>query len=99
MALQCKDALQTLLRFSLQLLLLGFFVYFFGKPAVCKYLDKKVLDVKSRRDTKGTPAPAVTIVIRNDETQSGWKAKGQLGSAGFVQKLCSDANTTNSFAS
>ena len=98
MALQCKDVFQTLLRFSIQLLLLGLFVYFSGEPAIRQYLDKKVLVVKSRRDSKGTPAPAVTIVALNEETQSGWKEKGQFGSAGFVQTLCSDANTTNSFA-
>ena len=99
MAFTFKCRVNTILKIITQFLLLWLFLYFFGVPAVQKFLDKKVLVVKSRRDTKGTPAPAVTIVMRNDETQSGWKEKGQLGSAGFVQPLCSDANTTKSFAS
>ena len=56
-------------------MLLWLFLYFFGVPAVQKFLDKKVLVVKSRRDTEGTPAPAVTIVVHNDETQSGGKKR------------------------
>ena len=99
MAFTFESRVNIIPKIITQFLLLGVFLYIFGEPAVQKFLDKKVLVVKSRRDTKGTPAPAVTIVFRNDETQSGWKEKGQLGLAGFVQTLCSDANTTNSFAS
>ena len=93
-----KCRVNIILKIITQCLLFCFFLYIFGVPAVQKFLDKKVLVVKSRRDTKGTPAPAVTIVVRNDETNSGWEAKGQLGSVGFVQTLCSNANTTNAFA-
>ena len=74
---KCK--VNTILKIVIQLLLLGLFLYIFGVPAVTKFLDKKVLVVKSRQNSKGTPAPAVTIIAHNKETQSGWKERGQLG--------------------
>ena len=94
MAFQCIQVFQTLLKLSVQFLLLGLFVYFFGEPAVSKYLDKKVLVVKSRQNTKGTTAPAVTIVVWDNETQCGWKEKGPFGCVGSVQELCNEANNT-----
>ena len=44
--------------------------------------------VTSTKATGGTPAPAVTVVVRDKETGTGWKKNG------FVGKLCSDAKTT-----
>ena len=99
MAFQWNQVFKTLSRFSIQLLLLGFFIFFFGEPAVRQYIDKKVLVVRTRQNSKGTPAPAVTMVVRNLSSNIGWKEEGQLGSAGFVQKLCKDANTTDTFTS
>ena len=98
MAFSSKFGEQTIFKIIIQLLLFGLFLYFFGEPAFRQYLDRKVLIVKSRRDTKGIPAPAVTIVALNRTTQCGWKEECQLGCAGIVQTLCNDANSTDSFA-
>ena len=91
-----KGVFHTILRLIIQLWLLGLFLYIFGYPAVKKYQEKKVLVVSYRRDTKGTEAPAVTIVVNRKDTNTGWKRKAW---AGFVQTLCNDANTTKTIVS
>ena len=51
-------------RLILQMLLLAIFSYFFGLPAIEKYLRGEVLVVESSKDTGGIPLPAITIVER-----------------------------------
>ena len=74
----------------------GLFLHFFGYPAVKKYQEKKVLVVTSRRETEGTPAPAVTIVAIRRKTRTGWKKDGW---ARFVETFCKDANTAKTIVS
>ena len=59
----------------MQIWLFGMFLHLFGKPAVERYLDKKVMIVLSRRETGGTEAPAITVVIKREETGTSWKKK------------------------
>ena len=96
MVLHWKGVFHIILRLIIQLWLLGLFLYIFGYPAVKKYQEKKVLVVSYRRDTKGTEAPAVTIVVNRKDANTGWKRKAW---AGFVQTLCNDANTTKTIVS
>ena len=79
----------TILRFILQLVLFGLFLYIFGFPALVRYQEKKVIVVTSRQNTNGTQAPAVTIVVKRKDTRSGWKKQAWVG---FVQTLCNDTN-------
>ena len=91
MVLSSKKAFHSILKLIIQIWLLGFFLHFFGMPALERFHDKKVIVVTSTKATGGTPAPAVTIAVRNKETGIGWK-KSQI--RGFVNNLCADANTT-----
>ena len=83
-----KSGFNTILKLTVQILLFGFFLHFFGLPALKRFHDKKVIMVTSTKATGGTPAPAVTVVVRDNGTGTGWKKNG------FVGKLCSDAKTT-----
>ena len=85
----------TFLRLTVQLLLFGVFLYLFGKPAVERYLDKKVIVVTSRRERGGTPAPALTIVVRRRDTGTGWK-KETVETKSFVDFICGDTDTNQS---
>ena len=58
-----KGALFLILRLIVQIWLFGMFMHLFGKPALERYLDKKVVVVTSRRETGGTEAPAITVVV------------------------------------
>ena len=68
-----KHAFFVILRLIVQIWLFGMFLHFFGKPALERYLDKKVIVVTSRRETGGTPAPALTIVVKRSDTGTAWK--------------------------
>ena len=84
MGLHWKSGLHTILRVIIQLWLLGLFLHFFGYPAVKKFQEKKVLVVTSKRNTNGTQAPALAIVVKRKETKTGWKKEGfaHMGSEG-----------------
>ena len=79
-----KNATLTILKLIIQIWLLGLFLYFFGFPALKKYQEKKVLVVTSKRNTNGTQAPALAIVVKRKETKTGWKKEGfaHMGSEG-----------------
>ena len=51
----------SIVRLFLQLLLLSIFLYFFGLPAIGKYLKQDVMVVEMNIDTGGIPLPAITI--------------------------------------
>lgn len=51
----------SIVRLFLQLLLLSIFLYFFGLPAIGKYLKQDVMVVEMKIDTGGIPLPAITI--------------------------------------
>ena len=84
MILNSKNATLTILKLIIQIWLLGLFLYFFGFPALKKYQEKKVLVVTSKRNTNGTQAPALAIVVKRKETKTGWKKEGfaHMGSEG-----------------
>ena len=90
-----KSAIYVSLRLVVQLLLFGMFCYLFGKPAVERYLDKKVMVVTSRRESGGTLAPAVTIVVKRTDTGTAWKKKTFQTNA-FVSSLCSEPDENQS---
>ena len=90
-----KSAVYVILRLIVQILLFGMFLYLFGKPAVDRYLDKKVMVVTSRRETGGTQAPALTIVVKREDSATGWK-KTVSGSKYFVESLCSKTGLNQS---
>ena len=58
-------------RLSLQLVLASIFLFFFGVPAIKKYLAKEVLVVKTLRENFA--APSISINARNPKTRRGWK--------------------------
>ena len=95
MNLSFKTAFQTILKLIVQLWLLGLFLHLFGLPALKRFQDKKVIVVTSTKATGGTPAPSVTVVVRDKKTGTAWKKKQLFG---FVKKLCTDANTTETIS-
>ena len=66
-------------------------MHLFGLPSLKGFHDKKVIVVTSTKATGGTPAPAVTLVVRDKQTRTGLKKSYIYG---FVKTLCTDANTT-----
>ena len=58
----------------LQLALASIFLFFFGIPAIKKYLARDVMVVKSLRESRGKiAAPSISINARNPKTKLGWK--------------------------
>ena len=90
-----KGALFLILRLIVQIWLFGMFLHLFGKPALERYLDKKVVVVTSRRETGGTEAPAITLVVRNRNTATAWK-KEILMDNYFVDYFCSEPGQNQS---
>ena len=91
MDLSVKKGFDTLSKLIIQLWLLGLFLHLFGLPALKRFQDKKVIVVTSTKARGGTEAPAVTVVVRDKQTGTGWKNNQIFG---HVKKLCADANTT-----
>ena len=60
-------------RLVLQLILFSVFLWVFGLPAIAKYQERSVGEVKSQRDTGGIPAPAVTIFAGTANPYNPWK--------------------------
>ena len=91
-----KRAFHLILRLIVQIWLFGMFLYLFGKPAVERYLDKKVMVVTSRRETGGIQAPALTVVVKRKGTS--WKKEVAPRSEfrGFVDHLCGDPSLNQS---
>ena len=91
-----KRAFHLILRLIVQIWLFGMFLYLFCKPAVERYLDKKVMVVTSRRETGGTQAPALTVVVKRKGTS--WKKEVAPRSEfrGFVDHLCGDPSLNQS---
>ena len=50
-------------RVLLQILLLTTFLYFFGLPAITRYVRKEVMVVETTKETNGVPFPAITISV------------------------------------
>ena len=47
----------------LQILLLATFLYFFGLPAIYRFVRKEVRVVETTKETNGVPFPAITISV------------------------------------
>ena len=63
-------------RFVLQLALIIIFLYFFGMPAIKRYLAREVMVVKTFRKSGGKiAAPSITINTRNPKTSKGWRGE------------------------
>ena len=75
--------LSKIARVTLQLALLAIFFWFFGLPAIEKYQEKKVVMVKSWRNTEGIPAPTLTLFAVNDEINGTFQGTYKKG--GFEQ--------------
>ena len=94
MDLSAKRGFNTISKLFIQLWLLGLFLHIFGLPALKRFQDKKVVVVTSTKESGGTPAPAITIVVSsNDTNKNGWKESGYI--SGFVRNICNEANTTD----
>ena len=52
-------------RVLVQVLLLATYFYLFGLPALERFEAKEVMIVKTTKDTKGIPFPALTLAVRN----------------------------------
>ena len=90
-----KKSVVTLSKLIIQLWLFGLFLHLFGLPALKRFQDKKVVVVTSSKDAGGTPIPAVTIVVRGNDTktETGWKNK--KGISDFVRRNCNEALAMN----
>ena len=75
----------------LQLILLGVFMWQFGKPAVEKYLLGKEMVVRTVRKSEGIAPPSVTVFAGNAEAWSPWR--GNL--SGDVSKVCGEEEEGN----
>ena len=91
-----KSALFLILRLIVQICLFGMFLYFFGKPAVERYLEKKVVVVTSRRETGGTEAPAITVVVVNRNLTSWKKEVPSSEIHGIASYLCGEPGPNQS---
>ena len=78
-------------RAVLQVVLLVTFLCFFGLPAIHKFRGRKVVVVRSTRETGGIAAPAVTIFAGTQEPGEHWSAWKQK-----MEQACSDAGSTRS---
>ena len=50
-------------RLVVQIVLLIVFLYFFGQPAITRFLKKEVVVVETLKQTDGIPSPAITISV------------------------------------
>ena len=50
-------------RMVVQVVLLIVFLYFFGQPAITRFLKKEVVVVETLKQTDGIPSPAITISV------------------------------------
>ena len=60
-----EEGLLVIFKLFLQLFLFIIFLWFFGAESMAKFLDKKMIVVKSKEETGGIPSPAVTICGRH----------------------------------
>ena len=69
-----SDIVLKVLRLLFQLALILIFLFFFGLPALKRYLAMEVMVVKTIRESGGKiAAPAISINARNLKTRLGWK--------------------------
>ena len=71
-----RNAVSITSKLIIQLWLLGLFLHFFGMPALKRFHEKKVIVVRSVRESDGTPIPAITIAVKGKESGNGWKKTG-----------------------
>ena len=71
-----RNAVSITSKLIIQLWLLGLFWHFFGMPALKRFNEKKVIIVRSVRESDGTPIPAITIAVKGKESGNGWKRQG-----------------------
>ena len=84
---------QTFSKLLLQVCLLGLFLHIFGRPAVERYLEKKVIVVTSVEKAESFPTPAITIVVHGAASGNGWRKQG--GVRKIVRKFCKKAQTVD----
>ena len=61
-------------RLVFQVSLVLIFLYFFGAPAINRYLAKEVMVVKTLRNSGGKiAAPSISVDARNPKTARGWR--------------------------
>ena len=63
----------TVLRYSLQAILLIIFIVFFGQQAVVRYMEKKTYVLSDIRPSSGIQTPSLTICPQNKVTGNAWK--------------------------
>ena len=83
-----KEGILVIFKLLLQLFLFIIFLWFFGAESMTKFLDKKVIVVKSKEETGGIPSPAVTICGRHPTT-FGWK---NFNSSDSVLDACNSSD-------
>ena len=76
-----KNDVFMISKLIIQLWLLGLFLHFFGMPALKRFHEKKVIVVRSVRESDGTPIPAITIAVKGKESGNGLKIEGILPSS------------------
>ena len=90
----CFRLLPQLARPSLQLILVVFFLHYFGLPALSRYQEQRVMVVTSKKLTDGIDAPAVTVCARHPQYKRGWKVDVS-GKHEIIKHVCKDLNIYN----
>jgi hypothetical protein len=81
---------------SIQLVLLMIFFLYFGLPSVQRFQAREVMVVTSKRATGGIPAPAITVMPRNPQTNLGWKSSSlNFTYPNLLQAFCGDTTSWN----
>ena len=84
-----RNVFLAILKMIIQLWLLGLFLHFFGIPALKRFQEKKVIVVKSARESGRIPVPAVTIAVKGKE--NGWRKEGIFQQ--IAKQHCKNANS------
>ena len=65
--------INKLIKVLIQIILLVFFLRFFGLDAINRYNEKRTMVVKSKRETGGIEGPTITVVAKHNKTKTGWR--------------------------
>ena len=75
-----------------QISLFVIFLHFFGIPNIERYLRQEVMVVSSTKNSKGIPAPTISVFAANAITKRGWRSNNTTPSVELIDFHCGDAS-------
>jgi hypothetical protein len=66
---------------------------YFGLPSLQRFQAREVMVVTSKRATGGIPAPAITVMPRNPQTNLGWKSTLNFTYPHLLQPFCGNTSS------